>query len=705
MDAIHPAELHELTPKGELSRRLIRSIQHLSLIPEKRLTDDLAHHQRPWSYGADFAGRWIEVLSVASSVPFLAPLVPDVYRAVDALVGYQSPDGMLGFREDSTTWACAARGLRGFVEAYAHTGYEPALDAATRLVQRFDTSFPERPTQRACMGLGDLVRYSEVTGDDLGIDVACRMYDTCYELGPDAPFDAIFGNYHIFLNVHRGLVALSCATGNSEYLEQAIALKDWSAETHEWPSGGIPEWLTPPSSDDPRYTGNEDALFFEPVANPALIRDESCTTGDWMLLNLEIAAATGDPTLVEHAEWIFWNHFLSGQAVDGGWCGHGNCSGMAGEVWDFCCSHHGPRCLIEMLRYGVVDYRDGILINLYLPVERYFSVPGSSGKIAVEFDPTKDKCTIRFGNDTRGTFPIYLRKPGWASSVTIRPSAGTIRETDESIMITHSWSASDTIEIAIPPRIEIMPASDPGESDSFSLKMGTIMLAGVSPPFQPDGVGEDEIALTGDSGFANQAVVMDQVIVDSVWSARIRLERRFKTGVGLFWVDPVYADWNDPQRGYRFVFDADGPTVAGDRSSVVQGYQGTQVLGIELTDVDELLVRVWPTDKHLSFDHAHFETLTLFDGSGNVVPVKLEVGYESTEPQPCRGISWSVDEANLREDLKRHAGRVEWPYRCEPDGPYLVPFKDLQRTPRPETIVGARGAIQSFDFSLNFRRQ
>lgn len=45
MNSFHPVDIHDISLKVELSDRLIRSVQHLGLIPKKRLVDILANHE------------------------------------------------------------------------------------------------------------------------------------------------------------------------------------------------------------------------------------------------------------------------------------------------------------------------------------------------------------------------------------------------------------------------------------------------------------------------------------------------------------------------------------------------------------------------------------------------------------------------------------------------------------------------------------
>ena len=80
--------------------------------------------------------------------------------------------------------------------------------------------------------------------------------------------------------------------------------------------------------------------------------------------NLELGRATGEDHYVEAAEHTFWNHLLAGQAEAGGWCARGDLSGLGGEVWDVCCSFHGPLGLIGALEHALRPTADGLRVRI-----------------------------------------------------------------------------------------------------------------------------------------------------------------------------------------------------------------------------------------------------------------------------------------------------------------------------------------------------
>ncbi len=661
--------------------RLARSIEHLDAIPRDRLVADLAHPERPWSYGSDFAGRWIEVLSIVSRLPGCCDREFGVDRAVESLCRFQRADGMLGSRQDSTGWACAGRGLMGLVEAYATFGWKDALNASTRLVEHFDRQFPRRPTQRACWAIKDLVRYAEVSGDERGLRIARRMYDDCYELGPDCPFEQVFGNLTMFINIHRGLVALHRHTGQEDVLHEGVALRNWIADKLQWVSGGVPEWLDPPDRSDESVAGNEDTLFFDDqfmrVPLLARLRNETCQVGDWIMLNLELALTTGDDTYLETAEHAFWNDFLAAQADNGGWCSRRDLAGMAGDIWDFCCSLHGPRCLIDAMLHAVTRRDDGLRLNLHMPVDVGFEWNNSIARVAVSFDPSLDEYTITFGENTRGEFPLRLRQPPWAEGIEVEADGKRIGDHESGdLVVFGSWACGDMIRCTYRPQITIHNDATP-PFERIAVQRGPLLLAGVCPDI-------DET-----DGFA-----VTQTEDEKTRTIEVDLANRVVSLVGLFWVEADLVDWANPDRGLTFRFFADGKLLAGSVEDPTQGWFPSQVIGVMLENCRKLVIQIGSTHPDFPVSAGHFTSMRLFatDGRTAVLDSIPEDGVAKLH-------DWRISADVCRETLMRnHAGRSVCPDTAK--GLQLVPMKDLPVAAREEGRIGHEMPIQHDDFAV-----
>lgn len=675
-----------LLPRGELAERLRKSVDHLDQMPRSRLVRDLAHPDRIWSFGADFPGRWLEVMSVISRLDTYHSREFGIYQAVRDLCKFQRADGMFG-KDTMTGYACAGRGLMGLVEAYASFGYPEALEAATKLIDYLTDHFPPRPTQRACMGIRDIVRYAEVTGQERALILARRMYDDCIELGPECPFKRVSGNLHIFIYDHRGLLALYQHTGDEDLLQQAIAFQRWVLEHKAWVSGGVPERLIPSEQIDASGPSNEDSNFFTDADEDELpaIRDETCTVADWMMLNLELGLLTGDDRYAATAEHTFWNHFLFGQADNGGWCAHRNLMGLSGEVWDFCCSHHGTRWLVGAMRHTLIRHDDGLRLNLHLPVGVRFSWPEVEVYAEVEFDPNGRDYAIVFGEGTCGEFAVRLRRPIWANDLRIiADGAGVTDAPDGDIVVAKRWHSGDRIACQYAPAIAIH-ADSTRPVARVAAQRGPLML--VATDFTTDNAPTVEVS-------CEEELQRQRIIID--------LDGRFAAIVGEFRVDPHYVDWDHPDRGITFKWCADGsilpcslPNGGVYGETAIQGWSSSHVIGTEVEGKQQLVIEIASNHPGFPVSAAHVTSLRLFTQEGAVAFVDP---YLSGGRTPIHNAL--VDRQQLVELLSGEIGQWPVPVKTKDGRLSLRPMKDLASPVHPEAVLGFHGPLASSDFTV-----
>jgi len=668
--------IERLIPRGEVAARLDRSLRHLGDIPQARLTRDLAFSERAWTYGADMAGRWLEVVSLASGLRVAAATEMPVTAVVDDLLGYQEADGMLGCKYDSTGWACAGRGLAGLVEAYAVYDYEPALSGARRLVDCFEQCLPAEPAHRGCMGLRDLVRYAEVSRDERGLVLARSMRDRCPELAPDYPLSKVSGNLHLFINVHRGLLRLSGHTGGDELLEQVVRLWAWVDERYHWVSGGVPEWLHPGDPSSPAVDGSADANFSEDASHLARRRDETCTTVDWMLLNLELGQATGEDQYVESAEHTFWNHFLAGQAVAGGWCAHSDLSGQAGEVWDFCCSFHGPMGLIGAMAHALRPTAGGLRVNLYIPVEAELSWDQAAARATLDFDPVKVEAELKLVAPAADRPEVQLRRPRWAADFRVEADGQSVHEAaDGGILVSGSWQEGGTIRASGRPRVVIHDDCT-SRSGWAAAQRGPLMLAAVDLASHTD----EQVQVSCTETEAGRRIAVE-------------LDGRFAAVVGLFWVDGHCLDWDDLDRGIEFGVTADGRILASSKPR--QGWVASAVIGESVAGAGHLILEARSTHPEFPARSGHFTSVRLLTedggiafldpvlGGGQASVVRLDLSIDE--------LAGSIDKADPAQPIPVESGRASGA---------LIPFKDLPRVERPEGATGQMIPLAHRDFAV-----
>jgi hypothetical protein len=404
---------------------------------------DVNFNQKRWftNFSGDISGRFIEVTSDVSTPdkPW-----PEVLPALlDEIGQYQKEDGHFGapvdwskpIDFDPTTdqtlmmpllWG-NARLLLGLTAATVKFDHPGVKEAAIKLGDFYvNTVYPRfcDPTRMdeyrtegqyasayvTCVfeGMEGLLNLYHITGDERYLDTACKFADF------HEAFDVLpVGHSHGSLSQTSMLVRLYEETDNVRYLERAV--QRWEAAVaggYVNPAGSVLEkfWVT------------------------GFTRDEGCSEGDWLRLNLLLWANTGQTRYLDMAERLYWNGIRPNQWSTGGF-GHRNMG--VDEIGPFayltqsqeslwCCSFHVPWALHKMLSYLAVGSEAGIWYNFPMSFETVVDVGGKSWN--VKSWPTgsavNDPDLFAYNLEVRGEPgvmipPVHMRVPEWAQRAEI----------------------------------------------------------------------------------------------------------------------------------------------------------------------------------------------------------------------------------------------------------------------------------------------
>jgi len=470
-----------IAPRAELGETLARSVEHLVAMPKERLFRDFEADPGGWAYGGDFVGRWLDGMAHYHRMPQFRALDSGIMGVVDRLIEFQSANGFFGRNYTQSEYGGTLQIANALLETNQTFGHPAALASATRAIAFFmenvsprhgakvrpklnntyvppeagrsrirpDTLVPMNQGYRWFFSLDVFARYYDLSGEHDALAYARAVFEQVDALKPCQAYGAITGNFHVLIHIYRGLLELWRRTGDGDILQKTVSFWEWIRDTKAHIGGGVQEWLIAGEEMDRPAIEDRDELFFSGKKEGRDKIDETCTVSDWMMLSFELYAAKRESRYLDMAEEIFCNHQLFDFASNGGWCGHRSLWGDAGCVWDFCCSHHGPRCLVDALRYCVTAEVDRAEVNLYVPLEAQVDTLGGRAHLIVEPESDMSAALIRCGEATEGRFKLRLRCPPWSEAIA---AEGAIRLADGSLEVGRRWQPGTVLRVEFKPR-------------------------------------------------------------------------------------------------------------------------------------------------------------------------------------------------------------------------------------------------------------
>ena len=356
------------------------------------------HHRHAYQCAGDLTGRLLEFLSHAEGVDGRSD--PRLHELFERILRQRQPSGLFGriheeFPKDQECICACARVFPGLIYYYQLTNDARALDAAVGLAELTIRNQDIWRKQAQETGGRALVLWITepmamlygLTGKQAYLDFVGMINDTL-EM-PDKGAHA-----HGYMANLRGLQKAALITGDAAWNAKPEAARRMIVERHfELADGCTPE------------------CFPHSGAN------EGCSIADWLMLNLNTAAITGDEAAYEHAEHILWNALAFNQ-WNTGCFGHrstaptGYSMRRFEEAW-WCCLHHGGLALVEYARHAVTLRENAIQVNLLVPGTYRLALPGggeSEVRIATAY-PARAEAVVSATGVPEG-MSLRLRVPG-----------------------------------------------------------------------------------------------------------------------------------------------------------------------------------------------------------------------------------------------------------------------------------------------------
>jgi hypothetical protein len=435
---------------GEYGTRFAAAAAHLLTWTDLYTLDSFvaATAGRPgslwWDWPGDQIGRWLSVVHVARGYGWSGEAWPP-QTLLEAVLPYQTEAGHFGpeaSAADVRLLSGNAFALRGMMDAYADTADARFLEVARRLGRFFERIAPDWEMRRDghlhefyghC--IDGLVALYAQAGDRWALDAAERI----------AAHAGRTEHTHHSLSLMRGLVDLAEATGKREYLDRVEDYLAWCRESRSV-TGGLPE------------------------AMPVSEQDEGCGLADWIVVNMMMAAATGQARYVDDAEHTLVNHFFFnqfhtggfghlsfGQEVVGGkrWQGWG---GRFGSENPGCCSLWGMWALGQAGRYAVTESGDTVFVNLY--AEADVALPEKGARLEIRGDfPRMSEARVRVACAEPRRFTLALRVPAWVEAAEVWCGGERVQTPVRGgrALISRAWAGTTDVDIAFKSGLRLVP--------------------------------------------------------------------------------------------------------------------------------------------------------------------------------------------------------------------------------------------------------
>lgn len=471
-------------------------------------------------FHSEFWGKWITSAIGAYSYNKDPELLDIIKKTVADLIATQTPEGYIGsFAKEYHLQAWDIWGtkyvLLGLLDYYDISKDTKALKAATKvadnLLEELESSgkniteFGSHNGMPSSSILEPIVKLYKVTGKNryfnfaksivaqwetpegpkliskalAGIDVAERSespdrYWWYREHGSKA---------YEMMTCYEGLLELYRVTGEVLYLEavKKSAQNIIDKEINIIGSGATLEMW---------YHGKENQI------HPAFDVNETCVTVYWMKLCYDLLQITGDPLYADQIEKSTYNALLGALNPDATSFGyymplngyklptHHQCNMNIS-----CCLANGPRALVMLPEFAVMQGKNKIAVNLYCESESQVKLDGGTyvNLKQVTNYPETNSVSIEVSPNAVSDFAMLLRIPEWSNETMIAVN-GEYQDSIESgtyKSISRAWKKGDIITIKFDFQGKISRIGQ-----HMAITRGPIVLAR-DARFEDDAIGEN----------------------------------------------------------------------------------------------------------------------------------------------------------------------------------------------------------------------
>jgi uncharacterized protein len=504
-DILSPASAGSVVISGMLGQKLDSCIKNGVMLKDydlftkayrEKLDDDGGFRGELW-------GKWVTAACLAYRYQPTTEHKNALMKAVKSLIATQGADGRISSNTaDFGTWDIWARKyvLLGLIAFYDQTGDKKALDAASRSLDYIIGIAGPGKTNLTETGLKVLEGLSqssilepivlvyERTGQAKYLTFAkylVSLWSTPNKYtntGIRLVEDALAGVDPIKISMAKGYDMMSCfegicelyrVTGDKTFLNAVVKFSQ-SLRKKEIMIVG---------------SGSSEELWCDGVIRQTQLVEcpmENCVTVTWIKLCYQLLRLTGDPVWADEMEVSLYNALMGAIVADGHWWAY--YSALAGEripsplqVPDCktsCCVSSGPRGLLTIPGWSVMNSAEGPVVNLYTPGSWNQKLADGNDLMIIQKTnyPVDDRVEIEILQKKPARYTIKLRIPGWSLNTRITVNREPVQcKPGTYVSISREWTNEDKISLTFDFRGRVISA--PGNLNYLAIMRGPVVLA------------------------------------------------------------------------------------------------------------------------------------------------------------------------------------------------------------------------------------
>lgn len=308
---------------------------------------------------------------------------------------------------------------------------------------------------------------------------------------------AVRANY-----LYAGIADLYAETGDEKLMENLKSIWEDVVYRKMYITGGCGALYDGVSPDGTSYNPTEVQKIHQAYGRPyqlpnATAHTETCANIGNVLWNWRMLQLTGDAKYTDVMELALYNSVLSGVSLEGTEFCYNNPLNVSEKLpfkqrwgheregyitWSNCCAPNVTRTLAQVSNYAYNLSKYGLYVNLY-GSNHLKSVTLNGEKIEVEQQtnyPWDGKIVLKIIKAPKGTYPIFLRIPGWSrnASISINQKIFDGEAISGSYAkLSSNWKKGDVIELNITMPVELMQANPLVEEtkNQIAVKRGPIV--------------------------------------------------------------------------------------------------------------------------------------------------------------------------------------------------------------------------------------